>query len=59
MDQDTYDLINSKKKFELSLAIVAGINYYGVGKLIFLDGIMNKFAYIQALYYFIKTISKK
>ena len=35
-DQETYKLINRpQKKFEKSIAMSGGINYYGLGKLIF------------------------
>ena len=60
---NTYRLINRpEKKFPLSLTIAAGINYYGLSKLIFLDGTMNEFAYGQALLFYkddIEEIEKK
>ena len=44
------------------MTIAAGINYYGLSKLIFLDGTMNEFAYGQALLFYkddIEEIEKR
>ena len=58
-NEDKYNLINkSEKKFELSLTIAAGINYYGMGKLIFLDGTMNEFSYGQTLFFYKEDMKK-
>ena len=47
-----YDLLNGpSQKFENSITIAGGINYYGVSKLIFLEGIMAEFSYGQALFF--------
>jgi hypothetical protein len=44
--EETYNPINrTAKKFEKSIAIAGGINYYGLSKLMFLDGTMNEFSY--------------
>ena len=52
-DKNTYSLINRpKRKVEKSLIIAGGINYYGMSKLIFLDGTMNEFAYGQTLLFY-------
>ena len=63
IDSDRYNLINrQQKKFEKSLMIVGGINFYGLSKLMFLEGSMNEFAYGQALLFYkddIDKISKK
>ena len=36
------------------MVISGGISFYGVGKLVFLDGTMNDFAYGQTLMFFYK-----
>ena len=38
--------------------IAGGINFYGLSKLIFLDGTMNEFAYGQALLFYKNDIEK-
>ena len=38
--------------------IAGGINFYGLSKLIFLDGTMNEFAYGQALLFYKDDIEK-
>ena len=51
--REVYHYINRpRKKFEKSLMICGGISYYGLSKLIFLEGTMNDFAYGQALLFF-------
>ena len=61
--ENTYKLLNrQEKKFPSSLTIAAGINYYGLSKLIFLDVTMNEFAYGQALLFYkddIEEIEKR
>ena len=58
-DEDTYNLINRpQKKFEKSLMIAGGINFYGLSKLMFLDGTMNEFSYGQALLFYKEDIEK-
>ena len=58
-DESTYELINRPtRKFEKSITIAGGINYYGLGKLIFLDGTMNEFSYGQALLFYQDDISR-
>ena len=58
-DKERYNLINRpQKKFEISLMIAGGINFYGLSKLIFLDGTMNEFAYGQALLFYKDDIKK-
>ena len=61
-DESTYELLNRPaKKFEKSLTIAGGISYFGLGKLMFLDGTMNEFSYGQALLFYqddIEQISK-
>lgn len=58
-----YDLLNRPvRKFENSITIAAGINYYGVSKLLFLEGTMTEFSYAQALLFYkedIEQIEKK
>ena len=45
-DKKTYDLLNRPtRKFEKSITIAGGINYYGVNKLIFLEGTITGFSY--------------
>ena len=62
-DKNTYSLINRpKRKVEKRLIIAGGINYYGMSKLIFLDGTMNEFAYGQTLLFYkddIEEIEKR
>ena len=41
-----------QKKFEKSLVIEGCISFYGVGKLVFLNGMMNDFAYGQTLMFY-------
>ena len=49
-DSDIYQLINRpEKKFEKSIMISGGISYYGLSKLIILEGTLNEFTYWQAL----------
>ena len=58
-DEGTYNLINRpQKKFEKSLMIAGGINFYGLSKLMFLDGTMNEFSYGQALLFYKEDIEK-
>ena len=58
-NEETYNLINRKqKKFEKSLMIAGGINFYGLSQPIFLDGTMNEFAYGQALLFYKDDIKK-
>ena len=62
-EKEPYELINRPmKKFEDSIMISGGISFYGLSKLIFLDGTMNSFAYGQTLLFFkedIEGINKK
>ena len=62
-DQSIYKLLNrTQKNFEKSLMIAGGINYFGLSKLIFLEGTMNKFSCDQALLFHkdsIQEIEKK
>ena len=59
LDKKTYDLLNRPtKKFEKSITIAGGINYYGVSKLIFLEGTMTEFSYGQALLFYKDDIDK-
>ena len=52
-DENTYKLLNrEKKKFEKSLMIAGGINYFCLSKLIFLAETMNEFSYGQALLFY-------
>ena len=58
-DKHTYKLLNRpKKKFENSLIIAGGINYFGLSKLIFLEGTMNQFSYGQTLLFYKDDIKK-
>jgi len=58
-DESTYTLLNRpQKKFEKSLMIAGGINFYGLSRLIFLDGTMNEFSYGQALLFYKDDIEK-
>ena len=58
-NEETYNLINRKqKKFEKSLMIAGGINFYGLSQLIFLDGTINEFSYGQALLFYKDDIKK-
>ena len=58
-DESTYALLNRpQKKFEKSLMIAGGINFYGLSRLIFLDGTMNEFSYGQALLFYKDDIEK-
>ena len=45
-------------KLEKSLMIAGGINFYGLSKLLFLDGTMNEFVYGQALLFYKYDIEK-
>ena len=62
LDQETYNLINRpQKKFEESITMVGGLNYHGLGNLIFLEGMMNQFSYGLTLLFYkddIKAIQK-
>ena len=62
-EKEPYELINRQiKKFELSVMISGGISFYGLSRLIFLEGTMNNFAYGQALLFFkedMDAINKK
>jgi len=52
-DPETINMINRQnKKFEKCLMIAGGISYYGLSRLIFLEGTMNDFAYGQALMFY-------
>ena len=56
-DREVYELINREnRKFEKSLMIAGGISYYGLSRLIFLEGTMNDFAYGQALMFYKEDI---
>ena len=49
-DLDIYGLINRpEKKFEKSIMIAGGVFYFGITNLIILEGILNEFAYGQAI----------
>ena len=62
-EKEPYELINlPMKQLEDSIMISGEISFYGLSKLIFLDGTMNSFAYGQTLLFFkqdIEDISKK
>ena len=52
-EPEAFNFVNRpKRKFEQSLMICGGISYYGLSKLIFLEGTMNDFAYGQAVLFF-------
>ena len=58
-DKKTYDLLNRPaKKYENSITIAGGINYYGVSKLIFLEGTMTEFSYGQTLLFYKEDIDE-
>ena len=61
--RDIYTLLNRPQhKFEQSLIIAGGISYYGLTKLIIVDGTMNNFAYGQTLLFYeedMKNIKEK
>ena len=58
-EKDAYELINRpSKKFENSIMISGGISYYGLSKLIFIDGTMNNFAYAQTILFFKEDIAR-
>ena len=58
-DDEKYNLINRpKKKFEKSIMVAGGINYFGLSQLIFLEGTMNDFSYGQALLFYKDDIEK-
>ena len=55
--KEVYELINRPtRKFEKSLMIAGGISYYGLSRLIFLEGTMNDFAYGQACIFYKEDI---
>ena len=60
--QETYKLINRpQKKFEKSIIMAGGINYHGLGSLIFLEGTMNQYSYGQTQFFYkdnIRVIQK-
>ena len=62
-DLDVYDLINRPtRKFEPSIMVAGGISYYGLSKIIFVEGTMNNFAYGQTLIFYnedIEDINRK
>ena len=54
-----FNLINRPlKKFEESIMIAGGICYYGLGKLMILEGTLNEFGYGQALLFYQEDIKK-
>ena len=56
-DKKTYDLLNRPaKKYENSITIAWGINYYGVSKLILSEGTMIEFSYGQTLLFYKEDI---
>ena len=58
-DLSVYPLINrEEKKFEKSLVIAGDISYNGIGKLIFLNGTMNEFAYAQTILFYKEDMNK-
>ena len=58
--RDVYTLLNRPQlKFEQSLIIEGGISYYGVTKLIIVDGTMNNFAYGQTLLFYEEDMKNK
>ena len=62
-DLDVYDLINRPtRKFEPSIMVAGGISYYGLSKIILVEGTMNNFAYGQPLIFYnedIEDINRK
>ena len=58
-DKQVYELINRPtRKFEKCLMIAGGISYYGLSRLIFLEGTMNDFAYGQACIFYKEDIDE-
>ena len=58
-DRKIFNLINRPlKKFEESIMIARGICYYGLGKLMILEGTLNEFGYGQALLFYQEDIKK-
>ena len=56
-EREMYELVNRPiRKFEKSLMIAEGISYYGLSRLIFLEGTMNDFAYGQACIFYKEDI---
>ena len=56
---DVYDLITRpQKKFEKSIMVAGGISFYGVGKLMLLNGTENEFCYAQAILNYKKDIER-
>lgn len=56
---DVYELINRpQKKFEKSLMFAGGICFYGLSKLIVLDGTLNNFSYGQALLFYKEDVEQ-
>jgi len=56
-EKEVYELVNRPiKKFEKSLMIAGGISYYGLSRLIFIEGTMNDFAYGQACIFYKEDI---
>ena len=56
-EREMYELVNRPmRKFEKSLMIAGGISYYGLSRLIFLEGTMNDFAYGQACIFYKEDI---
>ena len=56
-EKEVYELINRPtRKFEKCLMIAGGISYYGLSRLIFLEGTMNDFAYGQACIFYKEDI---
>ena len=54
-----FNLINRLlKKFEESIMIARGICYYGLGKLMILEGTLNEFGYGQALLFYQEDIKR-
>ena len=56
-EKEAYELINKPtRKFEKCLMVAGGISYYGLSRLIFLEGTMNDFAYGQACIFYKEDI---
>ena len=50
-DEEAFKLVNKpEKKFEKSIMIAAGVHFHGLSDLYLLEGTMNEFSYIQALF---------
>ena len=59
MTKKHYDLLNRHtKKYDNSITKAGGINYYGVSKLIFLEGTMTEFSYGQTLLFYKEDIDE-